>query len=166
MSKCEKNLQGKVYENISELPIYCWWKIHESYDYSHLLHGQRGINKYENLILSKRWEKVYDTYLARFGFAEEVMKIHKQRVKVAKLKVKRMETKDRKLNTPIKIAEHELSELLRIRNEQEKSDFAGVKAIIEEQRGIYIDDKKVTTLEFFTYVEILKKRKPNGRGQG
>lgn len=77
-----------------------------------------------------------------------------------------METKDRKLNTPIKIAEHELSELLRIRNEQEKSDFAGVKAIIEEQRGIYIDDKKVTTLEFFTYVEILKKRKPNGRGQG
>lgn len=162
--KCEKNLRGKVYESIDELPIYNWWKIHETSEYSMLLCDKTEVNKYVRIVLKKKWETVYDGYIKRFGFAPDMMDIHKKRVKIAKLKVSRMVTKDRKLNTPIAIAEHELKELLRIQSEKQGADFFEIKAMIEEERKMPIDHMKVTVAEFFTYLEILKKKKSNGRG--
>lgn len=161
MAKCEKNLLA--YDSIDELPIYNWWKVHETSDYSHLLKSPAVVNKYSRIVLKKRWEKIYDGYIKEFGFAPEVMDIHKKRVKIAKLKVKRMATNDRKLNTPINIAEHELKELLRIQGENTGADFYEVKAMIEEQRGIPVNEHTVSTRQFFTYIRILKKKKPSGR---
>lgn len=112
-------------------------------------------------MLSKQWEVIYDTYIQRFGFAPEMLAIHKQEKKIAMLKVKRMTSGDRKLNTDIKVEEHILQELKKMPTQ--KADFYEIKSIVEQSRGIAMDAKTVTAAEFFTYLALLKKTPRNGR---
>lgn len=145
-----------MFDSIDTMPIYNWWRIHEDGTYLPLLRSNeitpnRAINK----LLASRWEKVYDQYITRFGFAPELLAILEKKKKIAKLKVKRMITGDRSLNTFINIAKEELSALLN--QESGKGDFYAVKALVEKQTGFRIDPHQVSVAEFMTYREELKR---------
>lgn len=148
------------------MPIYFWWQIHKTNDYTYLL-KEKVHSKYLGKALAKRWEAIYEGYIERFGFAPEMLEIHRKRCQIAKLKVQKMITGNKIYNTEIRIEEEELEVLMKS-NDAGESNFFEVKALIEEQRGIAIDHYKVTVAEFFTYIKLLKKRnKPkntNGRG--
>lgn len=158
----ERKYSDKCYTSVDEIPIMRWWKVHETSDYSYVLLKREPVPEIAKPILFKQWEVIYDTYIARFGFAPEMMAIHKQEKKIAMLKVQRMKTGNRKLNTDIKVEEHILQEMKKM--PEQKADFYEIKAVVEQSRGIALDPNIVTAAEFFTYLALLKKTPTrNGR---
>ncbi len=162
LKKYEKKYSDKCYTSVEDIPILNWWKFHETGDYSYVLKEKHVVEEIVKPILREKWDIVYDTYIARFGFAPELMAIHNQEKKIAKLKAQRMATGNRKLNTDIKVEEHILQEMRKM--PQQKADFYEIKAVVEQARGIALDAKVVTAAEFFTYLALLKKTPTrNGR---
>lgn len=162
LKKYEKKYSDKCYTSVEDIPIYNWWKLHETGDYSYVLKEKHVVEEIVNPILREKWDQIYDTYISRFGFAPELMAIHNQEKKIAKLKAQRMATGNRKLNTDIKVEEHILQEMRKM--PQQKADFYEIKAVVEQARGIALDAKVVTAAEFFTYLALLKKTPTrNGR---
>ena len=156
-----KRLQGKLYETIDFLPIYNWWQIHKTHDFAWLyLNKPVKVGKYTNRVLRTQWRRVYDGYIAQFGLSDNYLKIVELMKEIAALKVQRMESGDRTLNTFIKIAEYNLSELQK-ENTSKDGDFFDTKTALEENVGFRIDPHVISVAEFYSHIRRQKaKSKP------
>lgn len=155
----EARLSGKYYEGIDYLPIFNWWKIHETGETEYLLYEKKKANKIQKVVLARLWEKIYDEYIVRFGLSEEFADILKKQKEIARLIVERITTGDKSILTLIKIAELELE---MIEKRIAKGDFNMMKGYMEQGLGFSIDTRKTTVAEFYSYIKVLK----HGRKQG
>lgn len=115
------------------------------------------MGKYTQAVLRKRWEALYDGYLTRFGISDHYAKVIEKKKEIAALKVQRMETGDRTINTFIKIAEVELDELLKD-NGEKQVDFFESKAQVEAVIGYRIDPYRTSVTEFYSTTKTLKAK--------
>jgi hypothetical protein len=149
--------RGKRYEGIDDMPIARWWAIHENRDYTHLLHRRRGhYNRFQKAALFVAWEKIFESYIERFGFSDEFRAIIEKRSEIAQLTNEKIQSGDRSIQTIIEIAGKELRDL-----EQRvsgKMDFYEYMASIERILGRNLDPERCTVVKFFSIVNDLKKR--------
>lgn len=150
-------LYQKVFRDIDEMPIYNWNKIHETGDLKYLIKDGFKAESYEIRFLLKRWKKLYEQHVNRFGFSDDFLSILELEKNIALLKIEKAERGDENIQTFIEIDEIKLqkkkSELSNV-----KSDFFDIKAVVESSLGFHIDTKKCTVVEFYSYVKTLKKK--------
>jgi len=151
-------LHKKVaYKDIDEMPIYNWNKIHETGDLRYLLHDKCKVELYENRFLLKRWKKLYEQFVSRFGFSDEFLSILELEKNIALLKIEKAERGDENIQTFIEIDEIKLQKK-RAELGNVKSDFFDIKAGVESNLGFHIDPKKCTVVEFYSYLKTIKKK--------
>lgn len=136
------------YSDIDEMPVFNWFKIHATGDFSYMLIRKRGISEKEAKILSKKFNLIYDQYISMFGFNEEFLSTLEKRRKIALLMIKKATTGDRTLNTLIKVHQAELNSM----EEQKpaKSNFYEIKSFVEKQMGFQINIRTMSVAEFYT----------------
>lgn len=159
-----KRLEGKTFDSIDRLPIYNWWQIHKTHDFTWLYTiKRRKASKYTRQALQTKWGVVYDGYIERFGLSEDYLKLIEKKKEIAALKVERMATGERSINTFIKIAELELEEMQK-GNGREEVDFYESKAHVEKQLGFALDPMKITVSEFYSHIKVLKQTNKPQKG--
>lgn len=151
------------YKDIDTLPIYNWRMINKTNDLRFLL--KKKAKEIDRKKLAKVWEKIYDSFLDTFGINDDFRRIMELKVEITLEKVQMSLDKDRFRLNFIKIKEREL-EAINSRTEKEGGvTFLEVKAHVSKYIGQYIDEKKVSVAEYYTYIELMKKDKttqPNG----
>lgn len=150
-------LYQKVFRDIDEMPIYNWNKIHETGDLKYLIKDGFKAESYEIRFLLKRWKKLYEQYVNRFGFSDYFLSILELEKNIALLKIEKAERGDENIQTFIEIDEIKLQKKKSELNSV-KSDFFDIKAVVESSLGFHIDTKKCTVVEFYSYVKTLKKK--------
>lgn len=150
-------LYQKVFRDIDEMPIYNWNKIHETGDLKYLIKDGFKAESYEIRFLLKRWKKLYEQYVNRFGFSDDFLSILELEKNIALLKIEKAERGDENIQTFIEIDEIKLQKKKSELNSV-KSDFFDIKAVVESSLGFHIDTKKCTVVEFYSYVKTLKKK--------
>ncbi len=151
MSRCKKalrkNWERRYYNHIDELPVYNWWRIHQTNDYSFLLlkPGSYG----SQYLMSVLWKKLYDQYFEKFGLGENFIATLEKKKEIALLKCERWITSDKSLETFIKVAEVELEEMQSLN----AGDFLETKAYIEKVLNFQINMKQTSVSEFYTYLK-------------
>jgi hypothetical protein len=156
-SQFEK-LRSQIYNSIEDLPIFNWWKIHETKKMIYLFvkekDGKRKFTNDELRLLSFRWQKLYDQYLARYGFAESFIDNLEFEKEIALLKIEMYETQNFAMETTIEIKEYQLSQQKKRAQKKEKADFYENKAQIEKRIGFRIDVKTCSVVEFVSYGKV------------
>lgn len=163
LSKLENRLQNRVYDSIDTLPIFRWWKIHETEDFSFLIKDNtEKATEQDFVFLSETWKKIYSEYIKRFGFGETFLRIKQREASIARLQCELVITGDRSILLAIKVEE---AELKKMKTEQSgKNDFHENKAAIEKAIGFRLDPKSVTVAEFYSYISVIKQhgnKRPN-----
>jgi len=147
----------QAYEGIEDLPIYNWNKVIETSDLKYLIVGKIKLGKNILEFLNKRWEKIYDEYIARFGFSEKFIELLELQMETALLKIEKVETEEQFIQTQININEARINYLKKKQLENTGMNFYELKSVLEKQKGFRIDPKSTTVIEFYTDVETLKK---------
>lgn len=140
------------------MPILNWHELHKTKDVSHLMYRKlrRDLKWYEKIFLFTVWEKLTDEYITRFGISDEQWEINEKYRQVAVLKLRKIKEGASEVQLYIDIKKQELEDLLS-RNKDEQNDVYQIKPYIEKALGFQIDIKSCTVVEFYNYIEIVKK---------
>ena len=159
-SWCARRLESKAHQSIDTLPIYNWWKIHQTGELTLLLlfPEQVRLTRWKRIALASIWDRVYNQYIKRFGIGRDFLRILNKRKEIASLKNEKLQTGDLSIQTFIDIAVMELNRLLA---DQGESDFFESKANMERRLGFVIDPRRISVAEFYSYISSLKKN-PHG----
>lgn len=142
---------NNVYADIDELPIYNWFKVHATGDYSFVMIKKRKADSKMMEKLSAHWKVLYDQYLQMFGFADNFLMSLDLQKEIALRKIEKAETGDETIQTFIEIMEHEL-----IRKQKENSNtsnFYEIKSFVEKQIKFQINIRQTSVVEFFTMLK-------------
>lgn len=142
------------YDSIDNLPIYNWYKINQSNDFSWLLKNKRIIKEKEKNKLQEVWQNIFEEYIDTFGMNDSLRKILFLKRDIAVLETDFYLTNDRSLKTKIKIKQYELNKLL---STDKKDSFEEMKSVIGKHQGYRIDDKLVTVKEFYSLIKAIEK---------
>jgi hypothetical protein len=142
---------------VDDLPILNWWKIHETGDYSYLLHKRRLLTSHEKSLGATIFRRIYEEFIQRFGLSQDFLDQLELRRQIGILKADRWLTGDKSLMTMIRVLEAELKAKIELTMEME---FFEMKAELEIQLGFTLDPAKVSVAEFYSYFKTLDK---NGR---
>lgn len=146
-----------TYKSIDDMPIYNWFKIHDTGDLKHLLINKDRLSEEGKIIIQRRWKKVYDQYLKRFGFGDSFTWLIEKQRQIALLMIEKAETGNLVLETFIDLAEAEI-EKKNIETKKTSSDFFEIKNFVEKEVGFRIDVKQCSVSEFYSYVKTLNKK--------
>lgn len=142
----------EAYDSL-DAPVFVWQKVHETSDVSWLLIKRKKLNAKLRSALQKIWEKIYDEYLAEFGFSEEFINIKDKELEIAKLQLQMILTGDRTKLAFIEIARIELDEM---KKEIGKANFMTSKIAIENKFKFQINMMTTSIREFYSYIKNLK----------
>lgn len=155
-----KALRNKLHNSIEEMPIYNWWKIHETKDISYLFKKEIDAKKYkknitleDNKFLSIRWQRLYNQYIQRYGFSDEFLEVIEKERQIALMKIEMFESEQFTMETAIEIEEYNLNKKKESKIKV-KSDFYQNKALIEKRVGFRIDVKNCSVVEFISYTNL------------
>lgn len=142
------------YDSIYTLPVFNWWMGHKENDVSYVMHARKRVNKKQSAFLQTIWKSIYDQYIDRYGFSDDLLDILRKRVEIAKLKVLRAKgvaTAD----TDIDIAELDLQKML---DEAHSEDnFFASKPAIQHILGYQINIKTTSVAEYMDCAETAKQ---------
>lgn len=144
------------YEHIDELPIYNWFKIHETKELKYLCKTEKKLKTSELNTLPKLWETICNQYIQSFGFGSNQLKVWKKEKQIALLCIERCETEDETIGTFIDIAEAEL-ERMQKKNKNIDTNIYEIKSQMEKGLGFTINMKQCTVIEFYSYQKTLEK---------
>lgn len=136
------------------MPIWNWLWVFKTGDLGYLLIRKTAVSKPNIDKLSKHWEKLWDEYIQKFGFGEQMLSIHSKNKEIALLRLEKIKTGDRSYNTFIAVA---LIELETLKAETVKGDFWTMKVAMEKQLGFRIDLKNTTVIEFYSQLKFIQK---------
>mgnify|MGYP001591948919 CR=1 FL=1 len=144
------------YTGIDDLPVWNWYQVNEKGDFSFLARTNKAFQKASRGVIENLWMRIYDEFLAKFGWGEVFNQILRKRIEVAKLKIEMAVTGDKTLLTLIKILMIEIDELMMPLGKP--IDFYVIKTALEKHNGFRIDPRKTTVIEFYTYVKEMTKK--------
>lgn len=147
---------NKYYESIEELPIFNWWNLQSTLDFSYLLKTKKKINLIQKIILSRQRKKLYADYIDRFGFGDKYMEMIEKKQRIAIMRIERALENDKSKETFIEIEEEELLNMV-IEAQGESLNLYESSAIIGRVLGFRIDVKECTVVEFFHYMKTAQK---------
>ena len=148
--KSKKELELDCYNSIDELPIKIWFDIHKTVNFKKLLKsGECKIEK-TYIKLFELWQKLYNEFIERFGLSDEFLSDLQIEIKIANLQADLIITKQKHLNTLIKIEQ----EKMRINNFEisEPADIESILAKMSKYYGFKLSSRELTTAEYYSYL--------------
>jgi hypothetical protein len=143
------------YDSIDVLPMLNWDKINKKNDLTYLLFKPSKLNEKQIAELQKVWKKIYDEFINEFGFGDHFKSIMDLEIKIARLKLKKIIKNDQSIQNFINANEKMLFEL---KNKNVGGDVYDTKMAIEKKLGIRISLGDCTVMEFYKYLNSLKKQ--------
>jgi len=110
------------------------------------------LKRYALLVI---WRSLNDEYIKQFGFTESFLDIVRKQKEIALLKVNKIVTGDRSLETLIDVCMVELETLKKMSG---GGTFLETKAYIEKGMGFAINPMKTSVAEFYNYIKVLEKQ--------
>lgn len=143
-------MQHKTYNDINELPIRNWFKVHKEQDYSFLLMDNKKLSDDEVVDAMLLWDVLNNQYLDRFGLSDEFRLEMDVRNRIAEYKADHIITKDNYYRTLIKIEESKLKIFAKDDTDNEKLERTLVK--LSKGYGFKLDSKDLTTEQYYSYL--------------
>lgn len=150
----------RCYEGIDFLPVFNWWRVHESNDVTWILKKKKLLSEKNTKKVEKIWREIYAEFIDRFGFSESFAEIIQKKKAIALLQIDKVLTGDKSIQTLINIEQIQLDKML---GDNIKSDFLSIKTSIERSLRFHLDMQKVSVAEFYSYIQVIKtssRRKP------
>ena len=155
-----KIYESKCFTGIDDMPIFLWNKIHETDNVAFVLRSQtifihrKKLNVFKEYALARIWRKIYDEYIAEFGFSENYLDIIRKRKEILRYRLQKIVTGDRSFQTFIDVCNFELNTLQQV---GANGSFMDTKAYVEKGMGIRINPMECSVKEFYGYVKYLQK---------
>jgi len=137
------------YIHIDEFPLFCWSKCQAG----DLTFTRRKLNKGNEVLDRSAWESIYDSYLKRFGLSQDSETYYMLMQELTELYKKYAIDGDDFTFNEIEIVLDDIAKL------QKDSKFTIQDAIAQVSQWMktIIDDKKISTAQFFIIQENMKK---------
>ena len=148
--KSKKELELDCYNSIDELPIKIWFDIHKTVNFKKLLKSGECKSEKTYIKLFELWQKLYNEFIERFGLSDEFLSDLQIEIKIANLQADLIITKQKHLNTLIKIEQ----EKMRINNFEisEPADIESILAKMSKYYGFKLSSRELTTAEYYSYL--------------
>jgi hypothetical protein len=151
------------------LSIGAWWAIQNNLDFKYLVDKTNLKSKIHFFFISiisdhsikgsESWEKVHDSYLKLIGLQEEYTEYLKCKVEYKDLMCDRIITGDRFINNFLRIKEAELESIKNKFNTNENIDNSETIILLEEQRGLPIDEWTMSVKKYYDLVKYYTEKK-------
>ncbi len=161
-----KKLLGfpQFYSSIDEMPIYNWFKIQKTNDYSWCIKsGRKNWAKERDLHI--HWDILFCEYIDTFGISDEFREILKLKAKIAIMKYDMHFKRNKGLKTLVDIQEGELNKKV---NKEMNDSFNDVKTyLIKFLNGMPVDERIMTVKEYYGHIKVYQQeiKKQNDRKQ-
>lgn len=142
------------YNSIEDLPVFNWFKIHETQDFSYLIKNREEARKYDENHINEIWLKIYSEYLDNFGFNDRFKAYLEAKRELEILKIDYSITKDQYFLTFIEVKEAEIKKEF---DKHTKGDYLELKAYLEKFMGFKLNISEVSVKEYYNYLVILTK---------
>lgn len=147
----------KLYTDISDFPIYNWFKCIDTKDYSWCMVERKECDKKELQECELAFSDMYAQYLDTFGVSDELQAILRLQSQITVHKIDYVLTGDATHEVFIDIKEIELAKLMEVKEVKGNS----AKVAIEKYLGFRLNEKEVSVKEYYEYINVLKAE--NGR---
>lgn len=146
----------ELYKDISDFPIYNWFKCVDLKDYSYTMINRKECNEHQLNECMEAFESLYCQYVDTYGISEQLQDIISLQNQILVHKIDMATTGDKSIKMFIQIKEIELNDLLNVKQNKVNTS----KVAIEKYLGFRINEKEVTVKEYYDYLEAIKE---NGR---
>lgn len=146
-----------LYTDISDFPIYNWFKCIDLKDYTYCLIKRKECNENELNGCINAFSDMYSQYVDAFGISDNLQEILRIQNQILVYKIDIIFTEDNTIETLIEIKEIELEKLMNVK--QSKGNAA--KVAIEKYLGFRLNEKEVSVKEYYDYLQAIKE--DNGR---
>lgn len=147
----------KLYKDISDFPIYNWFKCIDTKDYSWCMIERKQCDKAQLNECELAFSDMYSQYLDTFGVSDDLQAILRLQNQITIHKIDYVLTGDATHEVFIDIKEIELAKLMEVKEVKGNS----AKVAIEKYLGFRINEKEVSVKEYYEYINVLKAE--NGR---
>lgn len=152
-----KELTRRYYQSIRDMPIYNWVRIFQDKQLNYALIDHNGkIDKFVSQVLYK----LQDEHAEIFGIDERYIDYLRAQVSLEILYNDMYLNNDKTIQNRINVLEAEIKENYK---QESKTSFQDAIIFVEKQMGFRINQKETTVFEFYSYMENIKKTRPNGR---
>lgn len=143
-----------LYNGIDELPVWNWFRIHETNDLVHLLRKPHKIGYRRQAEVEFKWQLIHDEFLNTFGINDKLRHIHELKRDISVMKADMFLNKDASMVTLIEAKEMELTVIL---NETTNTDLYEVKSYVEKYMGRHINERTETVKSYYSCIKIMEK---------
>lgn len=160
------------------MPVYYWNKYRDTLKGKYLIKHVKKANKikiflnaiyygikrpkeYNKDFYLETWNNLYQQYVDKFGFSEQlkdIVSLRKQRFKIMlEFWDKHIDERDRFLITRYKMLTRQIEELEKDGEPAEKIDFEAVKVYVDKWIGAPLNDKECSVVQYQYYLDEMKK---------
>ncbi|MES2382472.1 MAG: hypothetical protein V4538_15600 [Bacteroidota bacterium] len=147
----------ELYTDISDFPIFNWFKCIDLKDYTYCLVKQKECNDKQTNECMEAFGNMYAQYIDTFGISENLRDILELQNQILVHKVDMTLTNDRSHQMFISIKELDLAKLMVVK--ETKGNTA--KVAIEKYLGFKINERTTSVKEYYEYLQAIKE--DNGR---
>lgn len=141
----------RYYQSIEDLPVWNWWKIHETKDLKYILKVDKKLTKHSNDI----FDSIYSEFIRTFGVSENYKQYLEKLVEIEIAEIDMLLNDDRALETFIDIMKIELDEL---KGAGGNSTYMDAAIAVEKNMGFKLNSKETSVFEFYSYIKALEKK--------
>lgn len=140
---------------MEELPIYNWWQISDGL----IDFVKKDKNtKVPEKILVDFCEKLQQDFFDLYGISDDFKMLFETEKEILALEVDLALTKNRALKTKIMLLQQKAEAF---KKHKRKGENYKVKSYLDKFMGQILDPKKITVVEFYSYLELYKEE--NGK---
>jgi hypothetical protein len=145
-----KYFQKRYYQSVEELPVWNWWKIHETRDLKYLLKQNKKLTLHADAI----FDKIYSEFISIFGVGENYKQYLEKLKEIAIAEIDMVLYKDPSMETFIDIMKVELEE---IKNANSGGTYMDTAIAVEKSMGFKLNTKEISVKEYYSYIKSLEK---------
>jgi hypothetical protein len=132
------------------LPVWNWWKIHETKDLKYLLKQDKKLTPHADII----FDKIYSEFISIFGVGENYKQYLEKLKEIAIAEIDMVLDKDPAMETFIDIMKVELEE---IKNAGSGGTYMDTAIAVEKNMGFKLNTKEISVFEYYSYIKSLEK---------
>ena len=150
VARLNKYYSRRYYQDLEELPIWNWWKIHESKDFKYLLKEDKKLTEHAPLI----FDALYSEFISIFGVGDSY-KTYLDKLKEIRIaEIDMVLFDDPSMETFIDIMKTELDD---IKMANSGGTYMDTAIAVEKNMGFKLNTKEISVFEYYSYIKSLEK---------
>jgi hypothetical protein len=145
----KKNIKSWVLRE--DLPVWNWWKIHETKDLKYLLKEDKELTVHANDV----FDKIYSDFISIFGVSENYKEYLNKLIEIELAETEMLLNDDPSMETFIDIMKVELDD---IKGASEGGTYMDTAIAVEKNMGFKLNTKEISVFDFYSYIKALEKQ--------